>query len=98
MGDEPEMAVILRERNSTHGDFSLNACISQSIKSAMAISPPIWREIDAVKREALEMIALKISRICSGSPDHADHWQDIIGYASLGLRSIHPDKSNPDRP
>lgn len=30
------------------------------------------------------MILAKIARIVSGDPNHADHWDDIAGYALLG--------------
>ena len=32
---------------------------------------------------ALDMIAVKISRILSGNPSHKDSWVDIAGYAKL---------------
>jgi hypothetical protein len=37
-----------------------------------------------VHREALDMIALKLSRILSGQANFKDHWDDIAGYAKLG--------------
>ena len=70
----------LKDRNSTHGDFGENAQISQRIKSAMFGH---ITELSDVHREALEMIALKISRICSGYANEPDHWKDIQGYARL---------------
>jgi hypothetical protein len=36
-----------------------------------------------VQDEALSMIVMKISRILTGDPNHADHWADIAGYATL---------------
>ena len=33
--------------------------------------------------EALDMIALKLSRILSGQANFRDHWDDIAGYAKL---------------
>lgn len=71
------------ERNSTHGSFVRNADVSQAIKSAMRSSPH-WLGSTTVTKEALEMIALKVSRILSGQEDFADHWIDIEGYARLG--------------
>ena len=34
-------------------------------------------------KEALDMIAHKIGRICAGNPNFKDHWADIAGYAQL---------------
>lgn len=70
---------ILIDREKTHGDFADNAMVSQRIKSVIReayISSPVFRE-------SLDMIALKIGRICSGQHDFRDHWEDIAGYAEL---------------
>lgn len=72
---------LLAERQKTHGDFSRNAEVSQSLKYIFekygaADLPP-------EHREALDMIALKISRLLSGQSLYADHWDDIAGYAKL---------------
>jgi hypothetical protein len=39
-----------------------------------------------VKKESLEMIALKLSRILSGQADYRDHWDDIAGYVRLASK------------
>ena len=44
---------------------------------------PHWEDMDPVCREALDMMACKISRILSGQATYADHWLDIEGYARL---------------
>jgi hypothetical protein len=36
----------------------------------------------------LEMIAHKIGRVLAGDPNHADHWDDIAGYARLVARRV----------
>lgn len=72
---------LLREREKTHGSFILNAKVSQEIKRAYQ-----WGDVKGmpdVARESLDMIALKISRICSGQWNFKDHWDDIAGYAKL---------------
>jgi len=74
---------LLAERNSTHGDFESNALISQMLKEIFHESDG-WSKLTYPQKEALDMIALKVSRILSGNSDFADHWDDIIGYASLG--------------
>lgn len=74
------------ERHATHGDFKLNAQISQELKQVIAK----WdtKGLSAPHREALEMICLKMSRILSGRADFKDHWDDIGGYARLGADHI----------
>lgn len=84
---------LLVERQKTHGDFRLNAAISQQFKE-MFKAPYIigkdtcasacYIEMNKVHREALDMIAMKLSRILSGQASFKDHWDDIAGYAKLG--------------
>jgi hypothetical protein len=76
---------LLVEREKTHGSFTLNANISQNIKEAFR-----WGDVKGMRpahREALDMIALKISRIASGQANFKDHWDDIAGYAKLGAEA-----------
>ena len=75
---------LLIERNGTHGSFHDNGRISQGIKSVIH-SGPNWQRLSPIKREALDMIASKISRILSGDSNYPDNFQDIIGYATLAL-------------
>lgn len=79
----------LEERNSTHGDFTQQAECSQEIKKVVYF----WArknstELTQSQRESLEMIAVKISRILNGSPNHADSWHDIAGYATLIVKEL----------
>ncbi len=75
---------ILIERNSTHGSFADNGRIAQALKNIMRDGPN-WNHLDGVEQEALDMICSKISRIVSGKPHFAGHWEDISGYATLAL-------------
>ncbi len=72
---------ILQERESTHGDFRVNARVSQALKELF------WAEhvgdLCPVHKECLDMIALKLSRILSGQANFKDHWDDVAGYAQL---------------
>lgn len=74
---------LLQERVKTHGSFVHNANISQAIKTIMH-RPFNAYVMSDVHREALDMIALKLSRILSGQANFKDHWADIAGYAKLG--------------
>lgn len=83
MTDTPE---ILAQRGKTHGDFGSNAWMSQALKDQMARGPN-WGALGKDQREALHMIATKISRILSGNANEPDHWVDIAGYATLVART-----------
>jgi hypothetical protein len=78
---------LLAERQKTHGSFRLNALHGQELRE-MFRSSEGWIKANARQREALDYIAGKLARILSGQPGHADHWDDIAGYAKL---AVHPD-------
>lgn len=83
---------ILQEREKTHGDFSENALVMQTLKAA-AHNSPNWagNRLTVVQREAIDMIMHKAGRILAGNPNHLDHWQDIAGYAQLVADRIKTD-------
>lgn len=72
---------LLQSREKTHGSFARNADIAQKLKGGFRENG--YLTMKAVQREALDMIALKLSRILSGQADFRDHWDDIAGYAKL---------------
>ena len=73
---------LLIERGKTHGSFEDNAIISQSIKRMLRAAPG-WESLTDIEREAMDMIALKFSRILSGRSLEKQHWEDVVGYAKL---------------
>ncbi len=85
-GDEPaanDPVALTNERKNQHGDWTTQAWLSSALKDRMHESQN-WAGLSNGQQEALDMIAVKISRILSGDPNHADHWNDIAGYAYLG--------------
>jgi hypothetical protein len=78
---------IIKERNSTHGDFKDNARISQKLKE-LIVRNGVWDDLSDVQKESLEMICFKLSRIISGKSCEPDHWKDIAGYATLAEQEI----------
>lgn len=72
----------LKARGNTHGEFSVNAQISQDLKDTLRETPG-WESLSADKKEALDMIMHKAARICTGDANEPDHWHDIAGYATL---------------
>ena len=73
---------VLQERGSRYGEFINNANVSQDLKHIMEQSTN-WNSMDNDMREALHMIAHKISRILEGDYSYDDSWVDIAGYSTL---------------
>jgi hypothetical protein len=84
MTDLPEL---LKERNATHGDYSVHAEITQRLKDVLRQSDG-WSRLTLVQRESLDMIAHKLGRIAAGNPNHQDHWVDIGGYSQLVAEAL----------
>lgn len=78
---------LLVERGRTHGSFALNAHFSQQLKSIFQCDAGGYATMKVEHREALDMIALKLSRILSGQAEYADHWKDIGGYSNLAVEA-----------
>lgn len=82
---------IIDERGSVYGSFSSNATMSQKIKNVMR--GPGWERLQPMHQEALDQIALKISRIVTGNDaNHLDNWDDLAGYAIRIARTIRGEK------
>lgn len=79
---------LLTERKSVHGDFNVQFECAQRLKAV--VKDYGYHSMKQVPREALEMILVKISRIVTGDPAHADHWTDLAGYASLIAKELTP--------
>lgn len=81
MTKEKTLAEILRERHTKYGDFNVQAELSQKLKDVLQLDKRFL--LRPFQREALQMIASKISRILNGDCNHIDSWRDIAGYAEL---------------
>lgn len=77
-----DVSATLDERGARYGDFSDHARIAQDIQDAMRRAPN-WTALDAVKKQALTVIADKIARVLNGDPNYRDNWHDMQGYAKL---------------
>jgi hypothetical protein len=77
-----DVAMVLAERQKTHGVFQTHATIAQALKIVMRTAPG-WKELDDDMKESLEMLCHKAARILNGNPAFADHWVDIAGYSKL---------------
>jgi len=81
---QESMDALLAKRAEQYGSFMFSANIAIRLKSVMhnAIAQ---KDVHLAPDQmlALDMIAVKISRILSGNPSHKDSWLDIAGYAKL---------------
>lgn len=88
-----EVKKVLAERGSRYGRFIDQAAISVALKRVMAASPN-WQDLSPDQREALEMNAVKVSRILTGDPNYIDNWVDMSGYAQLVVNRLIEDERN----
>lgn len=79
----PERDPLLVEREKTHGSFKEQGRYAQKLKE-MFSEKENYAAMRGDQREALDMIATKISRLLHGDCKNADSWNDIAGYAKLG--------------
>ena len=85
---QPDIAKVLVQRGTVHGDFTASSGLATSLQSGLRQSPN-WQRMSLHQQRALNMICEKITRICYGDPNFADHWIDIAGYATLGKDGCH---------
>lgn len=79
----------LAERGEQYGNFLDQASLACSIKRILHRGRS-WEQLAPDQQEALDFIAVKISRILTGNPNHFDGWHDIAGYAELVAKRIKP--------
>lgn len=80
---QDEIAAVLEQRGERYGVFADNARVAQKLKDAMQIDTR-YGELTMDKREALDQICSKISRIVTANAsEYKDSWTDIQGYAKL---------------
>ena len=77
-----EVGQTLEERGKRYGNYLQQTRISKALQNRMRMVES-YKELDPDMQDALEMIAVKISRILNGDPDYSDNWHDIAGYATL---------------
>lgn len=77
----------LHAHHATHGEWRVQAACSRSLKAVLRSSKN-WDRLTDGQREALDMICVKMSRILTGNPNHADSWHDVAGYARLEEKEL----------
>ena len=79
-----DVSEILKQRENIYGDFTRQAQICQGIKRVLQDRTlGHYQHLLDFKKQALDDIANKLSRIVTGDPNYADNWLDIQGYAKL---------------
>jgi hypothetical protein len=86
---------MLAERAETHGDYGVTATIYAHMVSMFMQNRR--SELTPEQMTAVLMILMKLARIGAGNPDEADHWNDIIGYATLAKQSSEVGAGGPDK-
>ena len=77
---------LLVEREKTHGNFAKQGEWANTLKFSMRQCPR-YIDLTGAQREAMDMIATKMSRVLFGNPKEKDHFDDIAGYAKLGAEA-----------
>lgn len=87
-----DIKALLAEREKTHGSFEIHAAVTQELKAVLCQQLlDQGRDLEHDMQESLDMICHKIGRIIAGNPRHADHWDDIAGYATLVAERLRTD-------
>lgn len=76
---------VLNERQTTYGNYSQVAAITESIMSILSMNKD---QRTSEMNMSLYMITSKLARIVNGDPTHKDSWVDIAGYAQLVADSL----------
>jgi len=76
---------VLANREKTHGLYSEQAKLSQTLKRIFR-GTRNWEKLDDCQAQSMELFCDKISRILNGDYNELDHWSDISGYATLVIR------------
>ncbi|MDY5467348.1 MAG: DUF6378 domain-containing protein [Campylobacter sp.] len=81
-----EINNVLEQRKQTHGDFEKVAKLDTEL--FVTFNAYFCSDLSNEQYCAIKMILHKIARIGCGNAQFIDHWQDIIGYATLVLNEL----------
>lgn len=90
--EQSSIVETLAERQSTYGDFSKVAEMTQGLLFVM--SQYGYSDMPDTHKESIHMIASKLARIVNGDNNHLDSWHDIGGYSKLIENLIKSDDDN----
>lgn len=78
---------LLNERENTHGNYVDTAYYTQCLRDTLRAHSN-WQKLSYTQRDALDNIVLKLARIVVGDAAFDGHWEDVIGYAKLGMTNF----------
>lgn len=79
-----DINTIMEERGSSYGDFGNQAMCAQTLKQILhGHAHRHGVDLSGEQKEAIDMMATKLSRIVNGDPNKVDSWRDVEGYAKL---------------
>lgn len=81
--EKNDPVALTNERRNQHGDWLHQSAVGVGLDQVVQSSAG-YSGLAPHQRKAIDMILVKVSRIVVGDPSHADHWDDIAGYAYLG--------------
>lgn len=90
MSKKTDPVEVIKGRGATHGDWHHQSALAVMLKSTCHASKN-WQSLTAGQREAVDMIAVKLSRFLTGDPNEPDHMIDVAGYAALANKSRYPE-------
>jgi hypothetical protein len=93
MHKNERMTTLLEERGKTHGNAEKQFVISQHIKNILNLRDRT-DYIDPYIIEVVDMIAMKLSRVATGDPHFAEHFDDIAGYALKAVEHLNIQEVN----
>ena len=83
---------IVNEKEKTHGSYYFTAELTNSLQEVVELSlRRTNKKLSPIQTNAIQMILLKIARICVGDCNYQDHWDDIAGYAKIGNKEYETD-------
>lgn len=81
---------VLAEREKTHGDWTANAqCVKEFREWVDRWDDQRKLILPPNQKEALYMLGVKLSRILNGDNFCQEHWEDSVGYLTLGMEIIY---------
>ena len=79
-----DINTIMEERGSSYGDFGSQAMCAQTLKQILhGHAHRHGVDLSGEQKEAIDMMATKLSRIVNGDPNKVDSWRDVEGYAKI---------------
>lgn len=91
---QQDLDTTIAQRRGRYGPLIESGEVAMKLEDYLR-SLPGWERLAYDQREALAMVAHKISRIMCGDPDYDDSWVDIAGYAQNVVNRLRCEQEQP---